>query len=60
MGQKVNPLALRLGPVYNWSSRWFDDKRYKETLLEDYKLRKILNGKLRNAGISEIDNRKVN
>ncbi|MCL6096270.1 MAG: 30S ribosomal protein S3 [Patescibacteria group bacterium] len=54
MGQKVNPLLLRLGPVYNWSSRWFDDKRYKETLLEDYKLRKILNGKLRNAGISEI------
>jgi small subunit ribosomal protein S3 len=54
MGQKVNPLLLRLGPVYNWSSRWFDDKRYKETLLEDYKLRKILNGRLRNAGISEI------
>jgi len=54
MGQKVNPRLLRLGPVYNWSSRWFDDKRYKETLLEDYMLRKILNKKLMNAGISEI------
>jgi small subunit ribosomal protein S3 len=54
MGQKVNPKLLRLGPVYNWSSRWFDDKRYKETLLEDYMLRKILNKKLMNAGISEI------
>ena len=31
MGQKVNPKILRLGPVYNWSSRWFEDKRYKET-----------------------------
>jgi small subunit ribosomal protein S3 len=54
MGQKVNPKLLRLGPVYNWSSRWFDDKRYKETLLEDYMLRKILNKKLMNAGVSEI------
>ena len=54
MGQKVNPRVIRLGPVYNWSSRWFDDKRYSETLLEDHKLRKILNERLRNAGISEI------
>ena len=54
MGQKVNPRVIRLGAVYNWSSRWFDDKRYSETLLEDYKLRKILNERLRNAGISEI------
>ena len=54
MGQKVNPKLLRLGPLFNWSSRWFDDKMYKETLLEDYKLRKILNEKLKNAGISEI------
>jgi small subunit ribosomal protein S3 len=55
MGQKVNPKILRLGPVFNWSSRWFEDKRYKETLLEDYKIRKTLMEKLRNAGISEIE-----
>ena len=54
MGQKVNPKLLRLGPLFNWSSRWFDDKMYKETLLEDYKLRKTLMDKLKNAGISEI------
>lgn len=54
MGQKVNPRILRLGPVFNWSSRWFDDKGYKETLLEDYKIRKLLQDKLRNAGISDI------
>lgn len=54
MGQKVNPRVIRLGPVYNWSSRWFDDKTYKEVLLEDYNLRKELFEKLKNAGISEI------
>ncbi len=55
MGQKVNPKLLRTGPVYNWSSRWFDDKQYKETLLEDYHLREALMKKLENAGISGID-----
>lgn len=55
MGQKVNPLLLRLGPVFNWSSRWFDDKQYKKTLLEDYKLRKALMDRLKNAGVSTIE-----
>ncbi len=55
MGQKVNPRALRLGPIYNWSSRWFDDRRYKDVLLEDYSLRKALTAKLANAGVSEIE-----
>jgi len=55
MGQKVNPKIIRLGPLYNWSSRWYDDKKYKETLLEDFKIRKSLLEKLRPAGISEIE-----
>jgi small subunit ribosomal protein S3 len=55
MGQKVNAKVLRLGPVYNWSSRWFEDKKYKEMLLEDYKIRKTLMEKLKTAGISEIE-----
>lgn len=55
MGQKVNPKILRLGPLFNWSSRWFDDKKYKETLLDDYKIRLSLMDKLKNAGVSEID-----
>jgi small subunit ribosomal protein S3 len=55
MGQKVNPQILRLGPIYNWSSRWFDDKRYKDVLLEDYNLRKALMAKLSGAGVSEIE-----
>lgn len=55
MGQKINPNLLRLGPVYNWHSRWFDDKRYKDLVLEDYKLRNALMEKLKMAGISDIE-----
>src|SRR3989344_9527218 len=55
MGQKINPKLLRIGPVYNWTSRWFADKRYKINLLEDYKLRKALTEKLKNAGVSQIE-----
>ena len=55
MGQKVNPTLLRTGPVYNWNSRWFDDKKYKETLLQDYTLRKVLMERLKNAGIARVE-----
>ncbi len=55
MGQKINPHILRLGPVYNWESRWFSDKKYKETLFEDYKLRKALMEKLRYSGIARVE-----
>ena len=39
MGQKVNPIGLRLGIVKTWESRWFGGKNYAEYILEDYKLR---------------------
>lgn len=55
MGQKVNPQVLRLGTVYNWESRWFNEREYKETLLEDYHLRKALMEKLKFAGVSQIE-----
>ena len=55
MGQKVNPKVIRIGTIYNWSSRWYDDFKYKETVLEDFKIRKTLLEKLRPAGISEIE-----
>lgn len=55
MGQKINPHILRLGVLYNWSSRWFSDKRYKETLLEDYHVRKALMERLRAAGVARVE-----
>lgn len=56
MGQKVNPKLFRLGIVDNWSSRWFaKDKTYRDYLLQDIKMRKILMSKLKSAGISQVD-----
>jgi len=55
MGRKVNPKLFRLGPVFNWDSRWFDEKNYGETLLEDYNLRKAITERLKMAGVSTIE-----
>ncbi len=55
MGQKVNPHALRLQTIFNWESRWFDEKRYKDLLLEDYIIRKKLVERLKNAGVSRVE-----
>ena len=55
MGQKVNPTVLRLGVIYNWSSRWFDNKRYSTILMQDYKLRKSLLERLKFAGIALVE-----
>ncbi len=55
MGQKVNPIGLRLGIVKTWDSRWFADKNYADFIYEDYKIRKFLKKKLYHAGISKIE-----
>ncbi len=55
MGQKVNPIGLRLGIVKTWESRWFGGKNYAEYILEDYKLRKFIKNKLYHAGVSRIE-----
>src|SRR6266568_3390501 len=55
MGQKVNPSVLRLGVIYNWSSRWFDNKRYSTILMQDYQLRGALLERLKFAGIARVD-----
>lgn len=55
MGQKVNPHILRVGTVYGWSSRWFDEKQYKNIVLEDYHLRRRLMDRLKMAGIAKVE-----
>lgn len=55
MGQKVNPIGLRLGGVKRWRSLWFADKNYSQLLHEDLKIRKFLKEKLYHAGISKIE-----
>lgn len=55
MGQKVNPIGLRLGIVKTWESRWYAGKKYAEYIFEDYKIRKFLKKKIYHAGVSRIE-----
>ena len=54
MGQKTNPIGLRLGIIKSWESRWFSEKNYSELLQEDINLRRFLMKRLSSAGISKI------
>lgn len=54
MGQKVNPIGLRLGINKTWDSRWYADGDYGDKLHEDIRIRKYLKKKLGSAGISKI------
>ena len=54
MGQKTNPIGLRLGIIKGWDSNWYGGKNFKDKLVEDDKIRKYLNARLSKAGISKI------
>ena len=51
MGQKVNPIGLRLGINRTWDSRWYADSNYADLLHEDLKIREFLLKKLSQAGV---------
>ena len=54
MGQKVNPIGLRLGVNRTWDSRWYADKDYADLLHEDLKIRGFLEKRLAQAGVARI------
>lgn len=54
MGQKVNPIANRLGFIKGWDSNWFGGDNYGDKLVEDQKIRNYLNARLAKASISRI------
>lgn len=54
MGQKSNPIGLRLGINKTWDSRWFADKTYATFLHEDFKIRAFLEKHLKQAGLAYI------
>jgi small subunit ribosomal protein S3 len=54
LGQKVNPLGLRLNITRTWDSIWYADKDYATYLIEDQKIRKYLKKRLYHAGLSKI------
>ena len=55
MGQKVNPIGMRLGINRTWNSRWYANKDYASYVYEDHKIRQFLKKKLYHAGISRIE-----
>ena len=54
MGQKVNPIGLRLNINKTWDSRWFADENYSRHLLSDLRLRSYLDVKLKDAAVSKV------
>ena len=55
MGQKTNPIGLRLGINRKWDSVWFDEKNYAAKLHEDITLRNYINNRLQHASISRVE-----
>ena len=54
MGQKVNPIGLRVGINRTWDSRWFAGRDYAKLLHQDLKLREFLQDRLKQAGCSRV------
>lgn len=54
MGQKVNPIGLRLGINRTWDSRWYADDNYADLLHEDLRIRSFLRDRLTQAGVSRV------
>ena len=54
MGQKVNPIGMRLGINRTWDSRWYADGNYASLLHEDLRIRNFLLNKLSQAGVSKV------
>jgi len=56
MGQKVNPYGFRLGVTTDWKSRWFaDGQEYKDSLIEDWRIRDYLRKQLPHAAVSRVE-----
>mgnify|MGYP000972762885 FL=1 len=56
MGQKINPIGYRVGISRNWGSRWFSSKKdYANLLIEDKKIRDLLNERLSSAGLKNVE-----
>jgi len=54
MGQKVNPIGLRLGIIKGWESNWYGGRTFADKLVEDQKIRKYVHARIPKGGISKI------
>jgi small subunit ribosomal protein S3 len=59
LGHKVNPNGFRLGVIKGWESRWYANRNYKDLVIEDYKLRKLIMKRLANASVSRVEIERV-
>ena len=56
MGQKVNPIGFRMGNFLPWNSRWYEEgERYRDYLIEDIRIRRVLMENLKHAGIVSVE-----
>ena len=55
MGQKVSPIALRIGYIEDWRSLWYADKKeYAQNVVEDYKIRKFIKERFKQAAVAKV------
>src|SRR5271156_5937841 len=54
MGQKINPIANRLGIIRGWDSNWYGGNDYSEKLVEDERIREYINARVNKGGISKV------
>jgi len=55
VGQKVNPVGLRIGIIRDWESKWYAEKDFGDLLMEDVRIRDFLKKKLKDAAVSHIE-----
>ena len=54
MGQKTNPIGIRLGIIRGWDSNWYGGNNYGDKIAEDYKIRKYIHARLSKASVSNV------
>ena len=55
MGQKVNPVGLRIGIIRDWESKWYAGKDFADLLHEDLKVREYITKRLKDASVSKVE-----
>jgi small subunit ribosomal protein S3 len=55
VGQKVNPIGMRVGIIRDWESKWYAEKNYADLLHEDIKIREYIENRLKDASVSGIE-----
>ena len=55
MGQKINPIGMRIGIIRDWESKWYAEKDYATLLHEDIKIREYIEARLKEASVSKVE-----